>query len=99
MLQVLLVIHIIISVALVGVILVQKSDGGGLGIGGPGNVMSARGSANLLTRATSILAVAFIVLSLALAIVSGNRDSGSSVMEQVQTEAPKPDTPKIPDNQ
>lgn len=96
MLQVLLVIHLIIAIALVAVILMQRSEGGGLGIGGPGGVMSARGSANLLTRATSILAVAFIGLSLAMAIVTSNRDTGSSVMDLEETETPKPDTPEVP---
>ena len=65
-----LVIHTIIAAALVGVILLQRSEGGALGIGaGPSGMMTARGAANLLTRATSWLAVAFIATSILLAVL------------------------------
>ncbi|PTS76490.1 preprotein translocase subunit SecG, partial [Sphingomonas sp. HMWF008] len=64
--QFLLVVHAVIAAALVGVILVQKSEGGGLGMGGsPAGLMSARGAADFLTRATSILGASFIILSTA----------------------------------
>ena len=71
-----LVIHTIIAAALVGVILLQRSEGGALGIGaGPSGMMTARGAANLLTRATAWLATAFIATSILLAVLhgSGNR--------------------------
>src|SRR5215211_8757380 len=62
------VIQAIIAVALVGVILMQRSEGGGLGVGGsPSGLMSARGAADFLTRATAVLATLFVVLSIALA--------------------------------
>ena len=65
-----LVIHTIIAAALVGVILLQRSEGGALGIGaGPSGMMTARGAANLLTRATSWLATAFIATSILLAVL------------------------------
>ncbi|MBV7256530.1 preprotein translocase subunit SecG [Pacificimonas sp. WHA3] len=68
-----LVIHSLLAVALVSVILMQKSEGGALGIGGgPGGLMSARGAGNLLTKATAWLAVIFIGTSLALAILAAN---------------------------
>jgi preprotein translocase subunit SecG len=73
MIAVLLVIHCMVSLALIGVVLVQKSEGGGLGIGG-GNMsgfMSGRGQANLLTRATSILALMVVVTCVSLTIMSG----------------------------
>ena len=64
----LLVVHALIAAALVGVILVQRSEGGGLGMGGsPTGLMSARGAADFLTRATAILATVFVVMSIALA--------------------------------
>lgn len=64
----LLVVHAIIAAALVGVILVQRSEGGGLGMGGsPTGLMSARGAADFLTRATAILAAIFVLMSIALA--------------------------------
>ena len=69
--QFLLVVHAVIAAALVGVILVQKSEGGGLGMGGsPAGLMSARGAADFLTRATSILGALFIVLSIVLAVLA-----------------------------
>ena len=73
--QIILVLHLLIAIALVGVVLLQRSEGGGLGIGGGGGgagpMMSVRGTANLLTRATAILAVCFVATSLTLAILAG----------------------------
>ena len=67
-----LVIHTIIAASLVAVILLQRSEGGALGIGaGPSGMMTARGAANLLTRATSWLATAFIATSILLAVLHG----------------------------
>jgi preprotein translocase subunit SecG len=69
MTTVLLVIQILIAVALVGVILIQRSEGGGLGIGGgtAGGFMTTRGTANLLTRTTAVIAALFMATSLSLA--------------------------------
>ena len=61
MTTVILIIHIIISIAIVGLVLMQRSEGGGLGIGGGNNFMSARGTADFLTRATTFLAIAFFL--------------------------------------
>jgi protein translocase SecG subunit len=69
---VLLVLHIFVTLALIGLVLVQRSEGGGLGIGssgGMGSFMGGRGTANLLTRATAVLATAFFVLSLMMAVL------------------------------
>jgi preprotein translocase subunit SecG len=74
---ILLLIHLFLAIALVGVILLQKSEGGALGIGGGGGGMggflTARGAANLLTRTTAILATLFIISSLSLAILASNK--------------------------
>src|SRR5882724_8147791 len=72
MTTVLLVVHILIAIALVGVVLIQRSEGGGLGIGGGtgGGFMTTRGTANLLTRTTGIMAAIFMVTSLTLAILA-----------------------------
>src|ERR1700709_1304998 len=67
MTTVLLLIHLFVTLSLIGVVLIQRSEGGGLGIGtsqGMGSFMSGRGTANLLTRATAILAAVFMALSL-----------------------------------
>jgi len=82
--NVILVIHLIISIALVATILLQRSEGGALGIGGgPGGLMSVRGAANLLTRTTAILAVAFLTTSIILAILAGGERSGPSIMQDL----------------
>jgi preprotein translocase subunit SecG len=69
--QVVIVIHLMLVLALIGVVLLQRSEGGGLGIGGGGGFMSSRGTANVLTRATAILAGLFFVTSLILSILAG----------------------------
>lgn len=73
---IILIIHLFLAIALVGVILMQKSEGGALGIGGGGGMggfLTARGAANLLTRTTAILAGLFICTSLALALIASNK--------------------------
>ena len=72
----LLVVHAIIAAALVTVILMQRSEGGGLGMGGsPSGLMSARGAADFLTRMTSILATVFVGMSIALAFIAAHRQT------------------------
>ena len=71
MFKFLLVVHAIIAASLVTVILMQRSEGGGLGMGGsPSGLMSARGAADFLTRATSILASLFVGLAIVLAVLA-----------------------------
>lgn len=67
---VVIVIHLMVVLALVGVVLLQRSEGGGLGIGGGSGFMTARGAANALTRVTAILAVAFFATSLGLSLIA-----------------------------
>jgi preprotein translocase subunit SecG len=85
MTTVLLVLHLFVTLALIGVVLIQRSEGGGLGIGtsqGMGSFMSGRGTANLLTRATAILATAFMALSLTLALMNrGTMGSSRSILD------------------
>jgi preprotein translocase subunit SecG len=68
---VIVVIHLMVVAAMIGVVLLQKSEGGGLGIGSTGGFMSSRGTANVLTRATAILAMTFFATSLLLSILAG----------------------------
>ena len=90
--NVLLIIHLFVTLALIGVVLIQRSEGGGLGIGtaqGMGAFMSGRGTANLLTRTTAILAVVFFALSLALALMSrGTSGVGRSILDIPATSSP-----------
>jgi preprotein translocase subunit SecG len=103
--SVLLVIHLIVVLALVGVVLLQRSEGGGLGLGGgSGGVqgfLTGRGQANALTRATAILAALFFVLSIALSVMAGMNRQPRSVIDGVVppagTSAPAtPGAPAIP---
>jgi preprotein translocase subunit SecG len=95
MVTVVLAIHLLIALGLVAVILLQKSEGGGLGIGGGGGMsgfMTGRSTANLLTRATAILATAFFLTSIGLAMLSGGGRAPTSVIDQ----APAPSSPAVP---
>ena len=78
---VIIVIHLMVIVALVAVVLMQRSEGGALGIGGGGNFMSARGQANVLTRATAILAAAFFATSIILTVLSRYADRPASILD------------------
>jgi len=78
--QVVIVIHLMLVLALIGVVLLQKSEGGGLGIGGGSGFMTSRGTANILTRATAILAGLFFVTSLALSILAGLNRKPTSIL-------------------
>ena len=95
-----LVIHLILAVSLVGAVLIQRSEGGGLGIGGGagGGLMSVRGTANLLTRVTAVLAAGFMVTSLTLAIIAGTKSEPRSILEKpAGTTAPaQPEPPAKP---
>jgi preprotein translocase subunit SecG len=84
MMTVLLVLHLIVTLALIGVVLLQRSEGGGLGIGssqGMGSFMTGRGTANLLTRSTGILATLFMVLALAMALLGRGQAQRGSILD------------------
>ncbi len=100
---VLLTIHLIVTLALIGVILLQRSEGGALGIGGSGggNLFSARGAANALTRTTAILAIVFFATSIALTILSVKSNKPASVFDSVpatqgQQQPASPALPQLP---
>lgn len=98
MITVLLIIHLFVTLALIGVVLIQRSEGGGLGIGssqGMGAFMSGRGTANLLTRTTAILATIFMLLSLSLALLNrGTAGVGRSILDTGPSPAaPAPSAP------
>ena len=99
MTTVLLIIHLFVTLALIGVVLIQRSEGGGLGIGtsqGMGSFMSGRGTANLLTRATAILATAFMALSLTLALMNkGTMGTNRSILD-LPSGPSAPATPSAP---
>jgi preprotein translocase subunit SecG len=100
MTTVLLIIHLFVTLALIGVVLLQRSEGGGLGIGssqGMGAFMTGRGTANLLTRATAVLAAAFFVLSLTLAYLSRGTGQPRSILDTPAMNTPAaPSAPAAP---
>jgi preprotein translocase subunit SecG len=82
MTTVILVLHIMIAASLVALVLVQRSEGGALGIGGGGGgFMSGRGAANLLTRVTAILAAAFFGTSILLAVLASSKSVPRSILD------------------
>lgn len=110
MITVILSIHLILAIALVGTVLLQRSEGGGLGMGGGGGgggmggFMTGRDTANLLTRTTGILAAGFMTTSMILAIMAGGHSKPTSIMDQPaaieQPAAPVvPEGPKVPQAQ
>lgn len=88
MTTVLLVIHLMIALALIGVVLVQRSEGGALGIGGGGGLMTGRGAANFLTRTTAILAAAFFATSMLLTLIATRSSTGTSIFDTPAATAP-----------
>ena len=96
-----LTIHILIALGLVGSVLLQRSEGGGLGIGGGGGAgggfMTARGTANLMTRVTAVLATCFFATSIILAIMAGAGTESVSIVDEVISETPAPTSgPAVP---
>ena len=96
MAQLVLVVHLMLALGLIAAVLLQRSEGGALGIGGGGGggaggmggLLSGRGSANLLTRITAILAAAFMCTSIFLAILSGGGTESRSIIDDLPAAAP-----------
>jgi preprotein translocase subunit SecG len=97
MIIVLFVLHVLIAIGLVGVILLQKSEGGALGMGGGGmsGFMTGRTTANLLTRVTAVLAAAFMTTSVLLVVVHNRERAPRSIIEQGAPPA-APAAPVVP---
>ena len=85
-----------VVVALIGLVLLQKSEGGGLGMGGGGGFLTSRGTANVLTRTTAILAAVFFATSLLLSVLAGMSRRPSSILQQTGTPAGQPAAPGAP---
>jgi preprotein translocase subunit SecG len=79
---VILAVHLMIAAALVGLVLVQKSEGGALGIGGGGGFMPGRGSGNTMTRITAYVAAAFFATSIVLTLLAQNKGQGRSAFDR-----------------
>jgi preprotein translocase subunit SecG len=99
MITIIFVVHILIALALVCLVLLQRSEGGALGMGGGGGgMMSSRSSANLLTRATAVLAGSFMVTSLVLTMLASRDTAPTSILDQVGTPVAPIEGPVEPAN-
>ncbi len=102
MTTVVLVIHLLLAIALVGIVLLQRSEGGALGMGGGGGMggfMTGRATADLLTRTTAFLAAGFMATSLTLAILSSTERTSGSIIDQpapATQEPVQPGQPSVP---
>jgi preprotein translocase subunit SecG len=95
--NVVLTIHLILALLLIGVVLLQRSEGGGLGIGGGASgTVSARGAATPMTKVTWLLATAFIITSITLTILATRGAESGSVIDNLPAEAPAADAPATP---
>ncbi len=103
--SIILILHLLIAIGLVGVVLLQRSEGGALGMGGGGSgggggmggLMSGRTASDVLTRTTAILATLFMITSLLLAILAGSARESKSILDQPVTESePSSSSPSIP---
>jgi preprotein translocase subunit SecG len=81
--NVILIIHLLLALALIGVVLMQRSEGGGLGMGGGGGAMSGRAAATALGKVTWVLAAAFICTSITLTIIAAQKSAGTSVLDRI----------------
>lgn len=89
--NIILVIHLILAICLIGVVLLQRSEGGGLGIGGGGGVMTGRQAATALGKLTWAFAIAFLATSITLTIIATQNSASDSVLDQLGIEAPADD--------
>jgi preprotein translocase subunit SecG len=92
MLTVIIVVHLLIVLGMIGVVLLQRSEGGGLGIGSSGGFMTNRGTANVLTRATAVLAAVFFATSLLMSVIASWDRKPKSILQG----AGAPSAPSVP---
>jgi preprotein translocase subunit SecG len=97
--NVVLIVHLILALCLIGVVLLQRSEGGGLGMGGGGGgLVSSRGAATALGKLTWAFAIAFITTSITLTIFAARNSADTSVLDRLGVEAPSaPATSGLPD--
>ncbi len=93
--NVVLIIHLILALCLIGIVLLQRSEGGGLGIGG-GGAVTGRAAATALGKLTWIFAVAFIITSIVLTVLAARESTSGSVIDQLGGEAPAAGIPPLP---
>ena len=88
--NVILAIHLILALLLIGAVLLQRSEGGGLGMGSAGGVVSGRSAATALGKVTWLFAAAFIATSITLTVLAASKSASTSVIDQIGGTAPAP---------
>lgn len=81
--NVILIVHLLLALGLIGVVLLQRSEGGGLGMGGPGGAAAGRPPMTAMAKVTGILAAGFVVTSISLTVISAKNSAGSSVLDRL----------------
>ena len=95
--NIILIIHVIIAILLIGSVLLQRSEGGALGIGaGNDNLMSSRSAADFLTKFTSLMAIFFIITSISLTIIHKKEKPSGSIIDKIEKLEKKSAGPQIP---
>ena len=95
--NVVLVIHLILALSLIGTVLMQRSEGGGLGIGGGGGATGSRPPATAVAKFTWLLAIGFICTSISLTLIAADQSAGASVLDRLGADAPAAEAPALPD--
>lgn len=94
--NVILVVHLILAICLIGVVLLQRSEGGGLGMGGGGGVMTGRQAATALGKLTWAFAIAFLATSITLTIIAAQNSAGESVLDRIGVDTSTEDGGLLP---
>ena len=95
--NIILIIHVVIAVLLIGSVLLQRSEGGALGIGsGNESLMSSRSAGNFLTKFTTIMAILFIATSISLTIIHKKANPSGSIIDKIEKLEKQDNSPKIP---
>ncbi|MBN2905211.1 MAG: preprotein translocase subunit SecG [Rhodobacteraceae bacterium] len=94
--NVILIVHLILALCLIGVVLLQRSEGGGLGMGG-GGAITGRAAATPMGKLTWLFAIAFIGTSITLTIIAAENSAGTSVVDRISRQAPAAAAPEVPE--
>jgi preprotein translocase subunit SecG len=95
--NIVLSIHLILTLALIGAVLLQRSEGGGLGMGGGDGAVSGRSAANAMTKLTWMLAIGFLITSVTLTVIAAKNAGEGSVLDRLGLDGPAPTTTLTPD--
>ncbi|MEM7073475.1 MAG: preprotein translocase subunit SecG [Pseudomonadota bacterium] len=96
--NVILLVHLLLALALIGVVLLQRSEGGGLGMGGGGNVTTGRAAATALGKLTWVLGLSIFATTLTLTVIAAQKAGSGSVLDRITDDVPARSAPALPDS-